>query len=89
MNYTTIAQMAHGRSCSENDALYILSCGVSPKRFCGSEGLQDPEGLCEAGHYCALGSNSPVPADETNSSVGGLCAAGFACVKVRDAHNRF
>lgn len=54
-----------------------------PFRFCGSEGLSDSEGFCGAGYYCALGASSPVPADETNNSVGGLCATGYACVGVR------
>lgn len=51
-------------------------------RYCGSEGLIEPEGLCGAGHYCALGSKSPIPAEDTDASVGGLCAAGYACVEV-------
>eukprot|EP00752_Nemacystus_decipiens_P010330 g9202.t1 len=49
--------------------------------FCGSEGLTEPEGLCGAGYYCALGATSPVPANESDPSVGGLCAAGYACVE--------
>ena len=52
-------------------------------RFCGSEGLEEPEGLCGAGFYCALGATSPAFAVDTDPSVGGLCAAGYACVEVR------
>ncbi|CAN0544692.1 unnamed protein product, partial [Ectocarpus sp. 12 AP-2014] len=47
--------------------------------YCGSEGLNEPEGLCGAGYYCALGATSPVPADEVDPGVGGLCSAGYAC----------
>lgn len=52
-------------------------------RFCGSEGLAEPEGLCGAGFYCALGATSPVFDNDTDPSVGGLCAAGYACVEVK------
>lgn len=53
-------------------------------RYCGSEGLNEPEGLCGAGYYCALGATSPVPAEEVDPGVGGLCSAGYACVEARD-----
>lgn len=59
-----------------------ISALFPPFRFCGSEGLESPEGLCGAGYYCALGATSPVPADEADASVAGLCAAGYACVEV-------
>lgn len=57
-------------------------------RFCGSEGLTEPEGLCGAGYYCALGATSPVPANESDPSVGGLCAAGYVCIEARNVEAR-
>lgn len=51
-------------------------------RFCGSEGLTEPEGLCGPGFYCALGAKSPMPSGNVDSTVGGMCAAGYACVEV-------
>lgn len=64
--------------CSLAGILTLILC-----RFCGSEGLNEPEGLCGAGYYCALGATSPVLADETNASVGGLCDGGYACIEAR------
>lgn len=60
-------------------SVLVLPAGFS---FCGSEGLTEPEGLCGAGYYCALGATSPLPATENDTSVAGVCAPGYACVEV-------
>eukprot|EP00466_Bigelowiella_natans_P015235 jgi/Bigna1/85198/estExt_fgenesh1_pg.C_20409 len=46
--------------------------------YCGSTGLTEPTGVCEAGYYCNRGASTPTPpGDDT----GGLCPQGHYCLK--------
>ena len=47
--------------------------------YCEVPGLSYPSGLCEAGYFCYLGSNSSNPSDTTAS--GGPCPAGTYCIE--------
>lgn len=49
-----------------------------PGYYCDVPGLAYPSGLCKAGYYCALGSNSSSPTTLTAS--GGPCPAGSFCL---------
>ncbi|CAM9728195.1 unnamed protein product, partial [Laminaria digitata] len=72
----------NGTYSNETGLAASTECTLCPPgRYCGSEGSHEPEGLCGAGYYCALGATSPVPEDETDASVAGLCGAGYACVE--------
>lgn len=50
-----------------------------PGYYCELPGLENPNGLCDAGFYCTEGSTSPRP--PSVSSTGGPCPVGSSCVE--------
>ena len=66
-----------------------------PGHYCSREGLAEPEGLCDPGWFCELGSWSPRPVGLGNDTIGeckcldgrtgGKCLAGSYCPAGADA----
>ncbi|KAH8064675.1 hypothetical protein JL722_1554 [Aureococcus anophagefferens] len=80
--FTNRTRLAHEADCEP----------CSPGHYCGAPGLPEPQGPCEAGFYCALGSATATPGDgeferylgETcnvmrPSETNGVCPVGHYC----------
>ena len=50
-------------------------------QYCGTEGLEQPTGECDAGYYCARGASR---ADPTDGETGDVCPLGRYCGKCEE-----
>ncbi|KAH8046092.1 hypothetical protein JL720_16470 [Aureococcus anophagefferens] len=63
-----------GHYCQGTRLAHEADCEpCSPGHYCGAPGLPEPQGPCEAGFYCALGSATRRPATASSTRLGEAC----------------
>ena len=66
-----------GKFNNETGKTLLSDCQpCSAGQYCSNTGLGEPEGPCDAGYYCTIGSDSKVPSMGSDAD---MCPAGFYC----------